>query len=74
MIGPNKRLWRIASTLVIALSVLSFTPLVLDPTDPDPRLFGMPHTLWASMAVAFAIVLLTYLGARVHPETGEEAE
>jgi hypothetical protein len=30
-------------------------------------LAGIPLTLWAGIGIAFALVGLTYLGARVHP-------
>lgn len=64
----RRRYWRATVGAVILVSALSFTPLVLNRDSAEPALFGLPHTLWAGMAVAFLLVLLTYLGARFHPD------
>jgi hypothetical protein len=71
---PANTYWRLTAAAVIAVSALSFTPLVLDPVDAEPWLLGMPHTLWASMLVAIVLVVLAWVGARVHPESDAEED
>ncbi len=66
------RLWRLCCAGAILLSVITFTPLVIRPGQIEPRLFGLPHTLWAGMLVAFGLVLLTLVGSLVHPARHEE--
>ena len=74
MSSHRRRLWRVAVVAVIMLSALSFTPLVLNPNGTEPTLLGMPHTLWAGMAVAFLLVALTVVGAYVHPDSETDGE
>ena len=60
--------WRLCCLKVVMLSVLAFTPLVIPPGRYEPMLAGMPLTLWAGIGIACALVALTYVGARVHPD------
>ena len=57
----NRTLWKIALPLTLLLSALAFIPVVIPERIAEPFLFGMPRTLWASMAVSLAIyaVLVT---------------
>ncbi|HEX7072239.1 MAG TPA: hypothetical protein VF190_15610 [Rhodothermales bacterium] len=68
----SKTYWRATAVAVIAVSALSFTPVVLDPVDAEPWFLGMPHTLWASMFVAVALVVLAWVGTRAHEEADDE--
>ena len=74
MVKKNRRHWRLTVAAAVVVSIVSFTPLVLSWGEPGPFFLGMPHTLWAGMLVAFVLVLLTYLGARLHPEIDEPGE
>lgn len=74
MNARKRTYWRLAVVAVVIVSIFSFTPLVLNRSSPEPYLFGMPHTLWASMAIAFVLVLLTFVGAYLHPESGDDEE
>ncbi len=49
----------------IVVSVLTFTPLVIPPSQCEPVLLGLPRTLWAGMLVAIVLVGLTALAARL---------
>ncbi len=60
--------WRLCCGAAAALSVLAFTPLVIPPGRYEPMLAGMPLTLWAGIGIACALVALTFVGARVHPD------
>ncbi len=60
--------WRLCCGAAAVLSVLAFTPLVIPPGRYQPMLAGMPLTLWAGIGIACALVALTYVGARVHPD------
>ena len=66
---PEKRkkiYWRITATVAFILVVITFTPLVISPGKTAPRLFCMPYTLWTSIFITIALVILTYIGGKVH--------
>ena len=62
----NRLYWRIIAAVAIFLIVLTFTPLIIEPGKTDPRLFAMPYTMWTSILITIILVILTYLGGRVH--------
>lgn len=64
---PNSRYWKLCVVLVITLSAVAFTPLVMPTGRFQPELFGIPYTLWVSILITILLVLLTYIGTRVHP-------
>jgi hypothetical protein len=66
--------WRICVLLVILLMILTFTPLVIPQGVYRPRLFGLPYSLWLSGIITILLVVLTYLGSRVHPGSDEEED
>ena len=51
--------WRLCCAAAFLLSALTY-------------LFGVPHTLWASVLVAVGLVVLTFIGTRVHPGRRQE--
>ena len=65
--------WRICYLSAVFLAVLSFTPLVIPMGQYEPRLAGLPYTLWVGILVAIAFVVLTYAAGRLYPveEAGE---
>ena len=68
MTNQSKKLaWRGCIAAVIALMVLTYSPLVLMSGADDPWLFGLPRTLWATLLTAFGIVVLTAIGAAIQP-------
>ena len=58
--------WKITVTLAVILILITFTPLVLQEGKIEPKLFSMPFTLWVSILITIALVILTYIGGRVH--------
>lgn len=63
----RKRLyWRIIAAAAVFLILLTFTPVIIAPGKTEPRLFAMPYTLWTSILITIILVVLTYLGGRVH--------
>ena len=65
-IRKRRRLLRIVVVgLVLALVILTFTPVILNPGKIEPRLFQMPYTLWTSILITILLVLLTYLVSRL---------
>ncbi|MCK5821841.1 MAG: hypothetical protein KAH17_08140 [Bacteroidales bacterium] len=63
----NNRGWKICIGIFIILTVISFTPLVIPQNVYKPEIFGIPYTLWTSFLLTFALVILTYVGMRLHP-------
>lgn len=66
------RYWRICVVLVVLLIILAFTPLMLPHGIYKPMLMGLPYTLWSSMLITLALVVLTFIGSKVHPGSDEE--
>ena len=63
-------IWRICCIIVLSILVLTYSPLVLKPHTVDPWLFGLPFTLWSTLASAFSIVLVTAIAAFFRPDQG----
>jgi len=66
--------WRACCLGVVLLSAASFSPLAIPAGRFEPMLAGLPLTLWAGLLIAFAIVALTCLGARVHPSREPDSD
>lgn len=68
--------WNICCIAIILLSIMTFTPLVIPASQPDPALAGVPYTLWAGIATAVAMMLVNFIGTLVYPgkENEDEAE
>ena len=62
----NKLYWRITAAAAVLLIIITFTPLVIAPGKITPKLFSMPYTLWVSILVSIILVILTYIGGRIH--------
>ena len=69
----DSRAWRSCKIIAIALSALTFTPVIIPYGQFRPLLFGMPYTLWSGLLLTVLLVLLTWIGTRVHP-SGDETE
>ncbi len=61
----RKIYWRVTVVAAVVLVVLTFTPLVLTGRI-EPKLFSMPFTLWVSILITIVLVVLTYIGGRIH--------
>ena len=72
MKNRNRMYWRILRTAAIVLCLLVFTPLVIPQGVHKPELMGVPYSLWTSFLITVALVVLTYLGTKVHRSNEEE--
>lgn len=61
-------IWRLCCLSVAALSILSFTPVVIPSGIIEPTIGNLPRTLWSGIIIAFAILALTLVGMFVHPD------
>ena len=70
----KNKYWRICTILVPLLIVLAYTPLMIPHGVYKPMILGLPFTLWTSFLITLALVILTFIGAKVHPgrDEGEE--
>jgi hypothetical protein len=59
--------WRVCLCAVGCLSAITFSPLVLSPDVIEPAVFGLPRTLWVGLLIAAAFLIITIVGAAVHP-------
>jgi len=69
----NKKYWKLCVVLVVVLMVLAYTPLMIPHGVYTPMILGIPYTLWTSFLITVLLVILTYIGAKVHPG-GDEGE
>ena len=60
--------------LVLVILVLGYTPLMIPKGIYKPMLFGIPYSLWLSFVVTVVLVVLTYIGSRVHPGSDNSEE
>ncbi len=71
----NKRklnYWRICTLLVIILIIITYTPLIIPSGVYKPMILGIPYSLWTGFLITVALVVLTYIGSRVHQESDNE--
>ena len=64
--------WRICVVLVISLTVLGYTPVIIPAGVHKPAIAGIPYSLWTSFLITVALVVLTYIGSKVHPGNDKE--
>lgn len=69
MTKKNKTYWKICIAAVIAIIILGYTPLVIPTGIYTPKLFGLPYSLWLGFLLTTLLVVLTFIGSRVHPGT-----
>lgn len=58
--------WKITSITAIVLILVTFTPLIIAPGKINPKLFSMPYTLWTTILITIILVVLTYIGGKIH--------
>lgn len=63
----NSTAWILCISFAFVLVIITFTPLVTPPGKFKPFLFGMPYTIWTGIIVSAGLVILTFIGAIVHP-------
>ncbi len=59
--------WRMLIVCAFLLTIVTFTPLVIPKGVFEPKLFGMPYTLWMTILITMLYVVLTFIGTKVHP-------
>ena len=71
----NKRklkYWRICTLLVVILIILTYTPLIIPSGVYKPMILGIPYSLWTGFLITVVLVVLTYIGSRVHQGSDNE--
>jgi len=66
--------WKVCILVVMLLTVLGYTPLMIPKGIYKPMIAGIPYSLWVSILITVALVVLTYIGSRVHPGSDEGEE
>ena len=59
---------------MILLVIITYTPIIIPGGVYKPMVLGIPYSLWTSMLITAALVLITYIGSKVHPGNDEEEE
>ena len=68
----NPFAWRICVVTTIVLCILAYSPLVIPSGVSTPMLWGLPRTLWLGLLVYVAIVAVTFVATRVHPDVDDD--
>ncbi len=69
----RKNLWLMCCAAMLLATILTFTPLVIPSGVYQPKLWGMPYTLWMGILISIIMVFLVFLGTFVHPGRDEAA-
>ncbi len=72
--NKNLLIFKICATCVVALIIISLSPLVIPENTAEPFLFYLPRTLWSGIATYILIVALTYLATRYYNDENEKAK
>lgn len=72
--GRKSLYWKLCIVGMVLLSILTFTPLIIPPGVTEPVIGGVPRTLWTSILIYIAMVVITYIGTRVYPHTDDNDE
>ena len=64
--------WRLCVATTIVLCILSYTSRIIPSGVSTPTLWGLPRTLWLGLLVYLAIVAVTFVATRVHPDLDDE--
>jgi hypothetical protein len=70
----NKIYWRICTASVMVIAVLGYTPLMIPKGVYKPMILGIPYSLWLSFLLTVLLVILTFIGSRVHPGSNKYEE
>lgn len=66
--------WRLCVLATVVLCILSYSPLVIPLDVSTPALWGLPRTLWMGILAYLAIVAVTFVATRVHPDLDDDEE
>lgn len=66
--------WRICIIVVILLAAIGLSPVVIPTGVYKPGFLGMPYTLWMGGVVCACLVVMTFIGSKVHPGNTNENE
>lgn len=72
--NARKCAWYACTGGVILLCGLCFTPLVIPAGQSEPRCLGLPRSLWLGLLIYGVLVVLTFIGTRVHPSAEDEGD
>lgn len=71
----NTLYWKICIAIVLAIVVMGYTPLMIPGGKYQPMILGVPFSLAIGFLATVLLVVLTYIGSRVHPGAdGKEEE
>ena len=60
-------IWKFCGATVLAIAILTFTPLVTPEHQFEPRLLSIPYTLWVGLLFTFILLFIIIIGSFVHP-------
>lgn len=64
--------WKLVCAGMVLIIILTFTPLIIPSGVYQPSLGPLPYSLWMGFLTVGLMVLLTFIGTRVHPVNEEE--
>ncbi|MBR9774497.1 MAG: hypothetical protein GYB55_05605 [Cytophagales bacterium] len=70
----KKLYWRICCFAAVFLCIITYTPLIIPQGVAKPMLGGVPYSLWTSLIITVLLVVITFIGTRVHPGMQNEED
>lgn len=65
-------IWKFCCAAVLFIAILTFTPLVTPDHQFEPKLFGIPYTLWVGFLITFILLFIVIIGSLVHPGSEDQ--
>ena len=62
---------KLCVTAALILVIFTFTPLVTPHGIYEPKLLGLPYTLWVGILITIGLVFLTFVATRIHQPNKE---
>lgn len=63
----KQRYWTICKIAAIVITALSLSPLIIPMGTYKPMIGGVPYPMVSTFIISVVMVILTYIGTRVHP-------
>ena len=70
----KKLYWKICCFAAVILCIITYTPLIIPQGVSKPMLGGVPYSLWTSFIITVLLVVITFIGTRVHPGMQNEED
>lgn len=65
--NKTNTIWKVCCAIVIITGALTLSPIVIPTNAFEPKLMGMPYTLWMGILISLFLWVVTYIAILNHP-------